>query len=81
MSTRRFTPIQRAVLDALSRTQWKSNAQIAEAADTSESYASRVLSLLSRLRDPQTNRPYAVSAGLVQDAEDPTTHYRLWKRG
>ncbi len=64
------------VLEALSRARELSNAQVAAKAECSEGYASRVLNFLERTR-PQ---PMATSR-VVQDAEDPQTHFKLWKRG
>ncbi len=73
MSTLQMTTVQRRILDALSHGAQLSNAQVAAQARCSEAYASRVLSRLAR-------EGRAVSR-YVQDAEDPQTHYRLWKRG
>jgi len=72
VSTLTMTPLQVAILAALSNRE-QSNAQIAAAAKCSEPYASRVLSALARQGK--------ASSRVVQDAEDPQTHYRLWKRG
>jgi len=68
----RLTKLQSAVLAALSSTRELSNAQVAAAADCGESYASKVLHRLARAR--------LAKSRYVQDAEDPNTHYRLWRR-
>ncbi len=68
----RMTEKQKAILGALSTTREVSNAQVAAAAGVSEEYASRVLGRLARAGKAKSR--YA------QDAEDPQTHYRLWKR-
>jgi len=67
-----MTPLQRAILAALSRTAERSNAQVAAAARCSEAYAARVLHRLASDGAAVSRR--------VQDAEDPQTHFRLWRR-
>lgn len=73
MSTEiRLTPAQQRILRALSRARELSNAQVAETAKVSESYASKVLRKLERAK-------LASSRVNVQDVDDPQSHYRLWK--
>lgn len=72
-SLRMTTPTQQRIMAALSRQRELSNAQVAAAAECSEAYASRVLRWLER------QRPARVSSRVVQDANDPQTHYRLWR--
>jgi DNA-binding MarR family transcriptional regulator len=71
VSSLRFTEKQRRVLGALARGRELSNAQIAAAADVSEGYVSKVLTVA--LREGLTTERR------VEDAEDPQTHYRLSK--
>lgn len=67
-----MTPLQRAILSALSRTRELSNAQVADAAQCSEAYACRVLRRLATDGE--------VTSRVVEDAEDPQSHFRMWRR-
>jgi len=71
VSTRK-TMLQQRILAELARTQEKSNAQIAAAAGCSEAYACRVLA--------RAQREGLATSRYAEDAEDPQTHYRLWRR-
>lgn len=72
MTERQMTTKQRAVLAALSTVRESSNAQVAEAAGVSEGYSSKVLRALAREK--------LAASREAEDAHDPQTHYRLWKR-
>ncbi len=64
------------VLAALSRARELTNAQVAEAAGCSESYSSRVLNFLARVKPLPMATPRR-----VKDGEDFQTVWTLWKRG
>lgn len=72
MSTWNLTKKQAALLGALSKVKGLSQAQLAEAADVSEGYVSKTM--------PRFARAGLAASEYVQDAEDPQTHYRLWRR-
>lgn len=73
MSTWNLTEKQAALLAAIPRVKpWKSQAQLAEATSLDEGYVSKTLRRFARAGLATYER--------TQDAEDPQTHYKLWRR-